>query len=702
MELESSSPRAAVAGSGDMWTVKTGSDGTIVIAASFVFIAYFLHPFVEHALHRVRAYRAWRAIERKEMVEVTSYPFAAEVLYGRGKCDAARIIAVLLACFSVASWGLELSLDLASVEDGPVDMMDRPPPVYEYISNSTMDSWQVLARDEFTIDGLDKSGWLENFEGTFEDGEAKSRYRIGDQRFKGSILTAWWSTSWEETESTLYYGGDSGETTVTQLKCAEDEPLKSALLYVEGTSEPWGTVLECEQGPLTSSDESFSPPTIILERSDGGVHVIVEEDSNYPSFLYSVWTPKGDESVGDEDVTLGHAFFIASKSRLVEAIITGIVHGVTTGGGCVDLLYQFSDSNPVYNSGNRSRASPFGEHPGNSTVVKNLSNVEPIEEGVSMDTNASICFFWILVISVVGIGWSFCLRSRVGMDIYNRDELIRAVSLPDQYGDGNAVVAMRMFVRKDESGTISVVIEESDGKVGALKWWDSIKNVFKRLGGGKVAGSPGDGDAEGDVETGGTSRDGSRTPERPRQVVLEGWRLGASRQFPRSHGPWAVSLCASPVPSSLLSSPAVAPTPRRRGFEGMDPTRAGIARSELDLSETVVSRVPKGSVPGTLQFSTDSDSTVGTPATPATPAQPRRNLRTLKSTTPTKQPTVQFSPASSKLASAAPLSDRGLKRSGRTLGPAAFQNRMTSWAESEEDEAGQEESRSQHGRHPME
>lgn len=35
----------------------------------------------------------------------------------------------MLAAFHVSTWGLELSLDLAIRTDGPVDLMNRPPPV---------------------------------------------------------------------------------------------------------------------------------------------------------------------------------------------------------------------------------------------------------------------------------------------------------------------------------------------------------------------------------------------------------------------------------------------------------------------------------------------------------------------------------------------------------------------------------------------
>lgn len=35
----------------------------------------------------------------------------------------------MLAAFHVSTWGLELSLDLAVITDGPVDLLNRPPPV---------------------------------------------------------------------------------------------------------------------------------------------------------------------------------------------------------------------------------------------------------------------------------------------------------------------------------------------------------------------------------------------------------------------------------------------------------------------------------------------------------------------------------------------------------------------------------------------
>lgn len=158
--------------------IEANGQGTLCIAACFILIAYFIHPLVEGAFYRVRAYRAWMAIERKETVEVTRRSLLslfAELLKGRGKWDAARLVALLLACFSIASWGLELSLDLADETRGPVDMMDRPPPVFlrEGSDDDAGIAWHVL--DGSSFDKGDRTGTLGNFRGTFEAGNAMSR-----------------------------------------------------------------------------------------------------------------------------------------------------------------------------------------------------------------------------------------------------------------------------------------------------------------------------------------------------------------------------------------------------------------------------------------------------------------------------------------------------------------------------------------------
>lgn len=79
--------------------------------------------------------------------QVTHYPLHHELLRGRGRWDAARIITVTLVAFSVASWVLELSLSLTDVTSGPVDMMDRPPPVLLQYSPDTAPTASWMVRD---------------------------------------------------------------------------------------------------------------------------------------------------------------------------------------------------------------------------------------------------------------------------------------------------------------------------------------------------------------------------------------------------------------------------------------------------------------------------------------------------------------------------------------------------------------------------
>lgn len=81
---------------------------------------------------------------KREVVEVTTYPLLAEVFGGRGLWDSARIITVLLAAFSLASWGLELSMDLSSLE-GEADLLNRPPPVFlrPETNDTNTDPWQA-------------------------------------------------------------------------------------------------------------------------------------------------------------------------------------------------------------------------------------------------------------------------------------------------------------------------------------------------------------------------------------------------------------------------------------------------------------------------------------------------------------------------------------------------------------------------------
>ena len=117
-------------------------DGTVAIGVSFIFIAYFLHPAVESAYHRVRAYRAWRAVEKRQAVDVTNYPLLEEIFRGRRKWDTARIMTVLVVMFTMASCGLELSMGLA-YHSGDADTLDRPPPIYCGETSDGTITWKV-------------------------------------------------------------------------------------------------------------------------------------------------------------------------------------------------------------------------------------------------------------------------------------------------------------------------------------------------------------------------------------------------------------------------------------------------------------------------------------------------------------------------------------------------------------------------------
>lgn len=118
--------------SDETWTMPTGGvNSTLAIGLSFIFLAYILHPAIEAAYQRVRAYHAWRCIEKQQRVDVTAYPMLSELFAGRGRWDAARVITLLLLAFSLASWILELSMDLNPV-DNQAHLLTQPPPVFKW------------------------------------------------------------------------------------------------------------------------------------------------------------------------------------------------------------------------------------------------------------------------------------------------------------------------------------------------------------------------------------------------------------------------------------------------------------------------------------------------------------------------------------------------------------------------------------------
>lgn len=424
------------------------------------------------------------------------------------------------------------------------------------------------------------TGSVPNKVGTEADGSARSRYHVGINDItvvNGNIEVAYWSTNVNNAPSLFY---NVKNATVDSLECSGGE-LKNAELYVgDDSSEKWGDVVECERGPILTDvlnmypDKPPSPPTIILTGPDGDVHVIVEESSTYPSFLYSVW--KSEKDVGTS-FKLHHQFHIGSTMRLAEAVVTGIVHHgkFATGGGCFGLVRLFSEINSKYPT-DIQRASPFGEHPTvDSSTVTKVSQVENIEDGVEIDLTALVCAVWLMALASIGIAWSILLRSSIGMDVYDRDELIRAVSLPGATADGSPS-AMRIFVRKEDTGNMSVVISETGEKQsGCVRFFGRGAKVAENdnpapIAGGVAQQDDGAGPGDGPIPTG------------PRTVWLEGIRTGIGRPFPGREGnfryPTSFALSASPCHSTVTS---LAGTPFRGPPSLVTPSPAFLSRTPV-------------------------------------------------------------------------------------------------------------------------
>ncbi|CAN0284536.1 unnamed protein product [Ectocarpus fasciculatus] len=534
-----------------------GFDGTLTIGWTFVLLAYFLHPAMEWAFHRLRAYRAWRCIQKRQAVEVTTYPLMAEVLGGRGRWDSARNIAVILAVFSLASWGLELSMDLASLE-GEADLLNRPPPVFlrSETNDTTTDPWQVLTLSEINP-GYD-GNWRGLDDKNVKETHANSRYYIvkdtrvylgkstKDTFIDGEILIARWSD-----KPSLFY--DDNGATVDSLECS-GETLKNADVY-HGT-DLWGTALDCERGPRPTGVTTSPPAVVLTNGGSGRVSVIVEESSSYPTFLYSVWTAENPDSV-----ELAYLFHVHSTVRLVEAVITGIVHGETEGGACFGLLRAFSETRVGYDD-DLDRASPFGEIPTGDTVL--VQDLETIEAGVEINMNALLCLLWVMGFTAVGIVWLICLRNSIGMDVYDRDELLRAVSLQGHASKDPAAEhpEIRIFVRREDSGNITVFINDSHDKKQSA--WER----FLRRRTSKVA------------------EDDDRLPGGDTEAALSDDKFGGAAVpventvslggFQAGHKSNEVSIAGTPARSGMRS---LAVTPVRDGirrnpipnpFEGMD------------------------------------------------------------------------------------------------------------------------------------
>lgn len=133
-------------------------DGTLAIGLSFIILAYIWQPKIEAAYRRMLAYRAWRAIEKRQTVEVTTYPTLTEA-FGRQRprgCDPVKFIIVALGVIKFASFGLELTMDLY-VLDKRAWPLTQPPPVYR--NGGEKNSTWIVSAPTFFPPALSLTSW---------------------------------------------------------------------------------------------------------------------------------------------------------------------------------------------------------------------------------------------------------------------------------------------------------------------------------------------------------------------------------------------------------------------------------------------------------------------------------------------------------------------------------------------------------------
>lgn len=295
------------------------------------------------------------------------------------------------------------------------------------------------------------------------DGYAESMYNVlGNNTcspgpVNGKIRVASWSPIAEDAPSPLFYLGGV-ETSVKDVQCTDSTQPRALEMY--HGDDAWGTVVECTNGPeLSSVRQEFAsaivtPPTLLLTRSDGKIYLIVEEMGNNPSFLYSVWVAGATNGGATE---LHHEFHIASTSRLVQAVVTGIVHGKADGQYVFELVRMWSECGERCDKEVVS-ARPFGEYHINDNV--RIENLETIECGLESNADALVCLVFVVSVAVVGVTLSLCFRRRAGMDVYDWHELLRAVSLTGVNTDTTPSSDIRIFVRKDATGKVGVVVQD--------------------------------------------------------------------------------------------------------------------------------------------------------------------------------------------------------------------------------------------------
>lgn len=409
---------------------------------------------------------------------------------------------------------------------------------------------------------MDEKGTLDNFKNGTLDGYATSVYRIGDGLVMGSRVFASWSTVPGNSPSGLFYDDGEAYAMVEGVVCSTGFTLHTVFLAggEDGQQmEEWGTATECDAGPAPLNASVRESPPVILLSGGNNLHMIVEEDSSYPSFLYSVWQPilAGDGINASEPAELHHVFYVSSTTRLAEAIVSGVVNGIMSGGGCVDLLSQFSMVNTTYSllSG-VSRVAPFGEYPSFSSV-ESIDQVEAIVAGVKVSDVGMISGLILMV--VTGVSFVGCLGSmwsREKMDVFDRDAVIRAVAIPNGGQEADITSpALKIYVRQSDDARFGMVV--SDDAV-RRRW---ISRCVKGVASALARPSPvDDGDADGDddpLPARGLSRSWSlprasftsRVSSDREDLELRSLDEAPSVQTPPAQSPTYVELIASPIPS---------------------------------------------------------------------------------------------------------------------------------------------------------
>ncbi|CBJ30879.1 hypothetical protein Esi_0219_0031 [Ectocarpus siliculosus] len=209
-----------------------------------------------------------------------------------GRRDTARVVSLLLLLFSLASWILELSIDVFPVSN-PAYSQTLPPPIFKWsASNSTQTSWHVLSLTE--LPEYEEDWW--NLPNVFAT-KGKSRYYVEeyknyvwsepqDRYIDGDITVASWPpngkqhSNWSPDDKPDLVYGKSDTVMVEGITCSSggkganltNDFVPVTLKNATDDIEEWGTVLECDQGPARIDVIGKSKPSIISPRATRETH----------------------------------------------------------------------------------------------------------------------------------------------------------------------------------------------------------------------------------------------------------------------------------------------------------------------------------------------------------------------------------------------------------------------------------------------